>query len=144
MVIAGHAGRWKLVFIIARSLDWTAWRLVPTQASLLEPLNKNRYYGQNSTFNNIKAKHSTLSTYCGTLKDKNVLFERNCFILAHAKAFNPVTKVCRLCLKEVYFIFYKPETSSLNKKTEIFGWCKHIKYWTLKKLLRIKFFFILV
>ena len=94
---------------------------------------KRRYYGHNSSFNNREAKQTSLSRHCWKLKDDNIQFERNWTILAHAKAYNPVTKVCRLCLKEVYHILYKPETASLNSKSEVFGWCKHRKHWALSK-----------
>ena len=92
---------------------------------------KRRYYGHNSSFNNREARQTSLSRHCWNLKDGNIQFDRKWTILAHAKAYNPVTKVCRLCLKEVYYILYKPETASLNSKSEVFGWCKHRQRWTL-------------
>ena len=92
---------------------------------------KRRYYGHNSSFNNRDARQTSLSRHCWNLKDGNIQFNRQWTILAHAKAYNPVTKVCRLCLKEVYYILYKPETASLNSKSEVFGWCKHRQRWTL-------------
>ena len=33
--------------------------------------------------------------------------------------------MCRLCLKESFFILFHPETASLNKKNEIYQSCKH-------------------
>ena len=75
---------------------------------------KARYYGHNTTFNNRDAKQTTLSKHCWNLKDNNIPFSRKWSILSHAKPYNPVKKVCRLFLKEVYFILYKPETASLN------------------------------
>ena len=92
---------------------------------------KRRYYGHNSSFNNRDSRQTTLSRHCWNLKDNNIQFDRKWTILAHAKAYNPVTKVCRLCLKEVYYILYNPETASLNSKSEVFGWCKHRQRWTL-------------
>ena len=94
---------------------------------------KRRYYGHNSSFNNRDSRQTTLSRHCWTLTDNNIQHNRQWTILAHAKAYNPVTKVCRLCLKEVYYILYKPETASLNSKSEVFGWCKHRHRWTLSK-----------
>ena len=97
------------------------------------------FLGQKIAFKNIyhiledfsKFDRPFKSTVCWSLKDINIPFSRNWTILAHAKPYNPVNKVCRLCLKEVYFILYKPETASLNKKSEVFGWCKHRYQWTL-------------
>ena len=92
---------------------------------------KRRYYGHKSSFNKRDSRQTTLSRHCWNLKDNKIQFDRKWTILAHAKAYNPVTKVCRLCLKEVYYILYKPETASLNSKSEVFGWCKHRHRWTL-------------
>ena len=93
---------------------------------------KGRYYGHNRSFNIREAKQTTLSRHCWNLKDKKIPFDRKWTILTHAKPYNPVTKVCRLCMKEVFYILYKPETASLNKKNEVFGWCKHRQHWTLQ------------
>ena len=68
---------------------------------------KGRYYGHNRSFNNRKAKQTTLSRYCWSLKDKKVQFDRKWTILSHAKPFNPVTRVCRLCMKDVYCFHYR-------------------------------------
>ena len=103
---------------------------------------KRRYYGHNSSFNNRDARQ-TLSRHCWNLKDNNIQHNRQWTILAHAKPYNPVTKACRLCLKEVYYILYKPETASLNSKSEVFGWCKHRQRWTLSHAWGIKIFYFL-
>ena len=44
------------------------------------------------------------------------------------KGYNPITGVCQLCLKESYFILFKTETASLNKRGEIFTPCPHRKF----------------
>ena len=36
--------------------------------------------------------------------------------------------MCRLCLKESFFILFHPETASLNKRTEIYQGCKHKQF----------------
>ena len=75
---------------------------------------------------------TTLSHHIWELKDNNVPYNTKWSILSKASTFNPVTKKCRLCLKEVYYILYKPETATLNSRSEVFGWCKHRKQWSLK------------
>ena len=55
-------------------------------------------------------------------------FEVKWKILARAKGYNPITGLCRLCLKEKFFILYKTETASLNKRSEIFTPCPHRKF----------------
>ena len=96
---------------------------------------KERFYGHNRNINvrNGPGNHGTsLSHYIWELKDNNVPYETKWSIMSKAKTYNPVTKKCRLCLKEVYYILYKPETASLNSRNEVFGWCKHRKQWSLK------------
>ena len=40
---------------------------------------------------------------------------------AKAKAFNPVTNVCCLCLTEKYFLMFKPEVANINSRSEFFS-----------------------
>ena len=58
---------------------------------------------------------------CDQSIDYNITWK----ILARAPGYNPVTKMCRLCLKESFLILFHPETASLNKKNEIYQGCKH-------------------
>ena len=92
---------------------------------------KSRFYGHNSDINNKSNSGTKLSQHIWKLKDNNIPYDIKWTILAKAKTFNPVTKKCRLCLKEVFYILFKPETASLNARTEVFGWCKHRKQLTL-------------
>ena len=48
-----------------------------------------------------------------------VPYETKWSILAKAKIFDPVAKIFRLCLKKVFFILFKPETASLNARSEV-------------------------
>ena len=92
---------------------------------------KKRFYGHNGNINNRDQTGTKLSKHIWDLKDNNIPYETKWSILAKAKTFNPVTKKCRLCLKEVYYILYRPETASLNSRSEVFGWCRHKKQLTL-------------
>ena len=94
---------------------------------------KSRFYGHNGSMNNRRQKQTTLSNHVWDLKDNNIPYEIKWTILSKAKTFNPVTNKCRLCLKEMYYICYKPETASLNSRSEIYGDCKHKEGWTLAK-----------
>ena len=92
-----------------------------------------RQHLQNGGMRNGPGNAGTaLSHYTWHLKDNNIQFNTKWSILSKANTFNPTTKKCRLCLKEVYYILYKPETASLNSRNEVFGWCKHRKQWALK------------
>ena len=86
-------------------------------------------YGHNTDFRHKRIgtskKGTTLSKYIWTLKDPDdcnvepcpdkIDYEIKWKILARAKGYNPITGLCRLCLKEKYFLLFKPETASLNK-----------------------------
>ena len=45
--------------------------------------------------------------------------------LGRAPDYNPVTKTCRLCTLEKFFIVYHPTRASLNQRSEIFTPCLH-------------------
>jgi len=53
--------------------------------------------------------------------------------LAHAKPFDPVTGVCRLCLLEAYYITFDPENCTLNTREEFWGSCPHRAKFLLSK-----------
>ena len=97
---------------------------VPMCTGLAGNTFKERFYGHNRNINTRPGPKNTgtsLSKYIWQLKDNNVPYNTKWSILSKAKTFNPITKKCRLCLKEVYYILYKPETASLNAKSEVFG-----------------------
>ena len=46
-------------------------------------------------------------------------------IIDRGKPFSPTAGVCQLCLKEKFYILYKPSMASLNSRNEIFNSCRH-------------------
>ena len=68
---------------------------------------------------------SRLVSHVWELKDNGTDYTVNWKLLERAPAFNPITKKCRLCLKEKYFIMYRSNSSSLNKRSEVFNTCRH-------------------
>ena len=92
---------------------------------------KDRYNKHNSDFNNHKQKNSTeLSKHIWRLKEKNTPYLLTWKIIAKTKPFtpfNPTRRSCQLCLKEKYFIMFRPEGASLNSRNEIFATCRHRK-----------------
>ena len=52
--------------------------------------------------------------------------------LKRAKPYNPASKSCNLCLLEKYFIIFKPEMTSLNKRNELVSSCRHANKFLLK------------
>ena len=110
---------------------------VETYTGLASGTFKSRFYGHNRQMNNratgTNGKGTKLSQHVWDLKDANIPFNTKWSILAKASSFNPITGKCRLCLKEVYYILFKPETASLNSRIEAFGYCQHKKQWALEK-----------
>ena len=96
-------------------------------------------YRHHTTFNNPALRSETaLADYIWDLQCPDRCYERGVEecehsidyeitwkILARAPGYNPITGICRLCLKESFLILFHPETASLNKKTEIYQSCKH-------------------
>ena len=56
-----------------------------------------------------------LSAHVWELKDKGHTYTITWQILARASSYNPSSGMCRLCLKEKFFIMFAPATASLNK-----------------------------
>ena len=87
---------------------------------------KKRYNGHRYTFNHRDAPNSTtLSTHLWKLTDMNKNYDLKWNILDRAPDFNPVTRKCRLCLKEIFYIMFQPEGATLNKRSELFSTCRH-------------------
>ena len=87
---------------------------------------KTRHYRHRSTFKNRKLEHdTTLASYIWTLKDQNTDFRINWTQVGRAPRFNPISKKCRLCIKEKYHIIFQPEGALLNKRSELFSTCRH-------------------
>ena len=76
--------------------------------------------------NNPKYKSSTtLSSYIWKLKEEKRAFSIKWKIIDRGAPYNPISKVCRLHAKESYYILYRRDMASLNKKSEIFHNCVH-------------------
>ena len=68
---------------------------------------------------------SSLVGHVWDLKDNQTDFEVTWKKLDYAQPYNSVTKKCRLCLREKFFIMYRKDDSSLNKRSEVFNTCRH-------------------
>ena len=73
------------------------------------------------------ANSIALSRQIWELKDKNENYDIVWSITDRAPTFNPITRACRLCLKEKYYIMFYPHLASLNERTEFFSTCRHRK-----------------
>ena len=50
------------------------------------------------------------------------------YLEKNVPTFNPVTRKCRLCLREKFNIVLRPDLASLNSRQEIFGHCRHMTF----------------
>ena len=85
---------------------------------------KKRYNAHNADFRNNDNK-TRLSTHINKLKEENKNYQLKWEILDRAPTHNPVSRKCRLCLKEIYYIIFRPDSASLNSRNELFNTCRH-------------------
>ena len=87
---------------------------------------KKRWYRHNSDFRKQENERDTrLSSHIWALNEENKPYEIKWKIMDRAPAFNPVKKKCRLCLKEIYYIIFHPDSATLNSRNELFNTCRH-------------------
>ena len=97
-----------------------------TYIGLCAPPFKTRLANHKKSFKFEKYRKETiLSQYIWGLKNENVDFDIKWKIVDRAKPFSPVSGICGLCTSEKYYIIFKPELASLNKKEEINNYCLH-------------------
>ena len=95
---------------------------------------KVRYKDHKKSFNHQKwSDETTLSTYIWDLKGKNIDYDIKWQVVDRAPQFSPVSKVCRLCTLEKYYILFVPERASLNKNEEVYKPCPHKPFLLLDK-----------
>ena len=99
---------------------------VNTYTGLTSRTFKDRFYEHRSSFaNRDHPNPTTLSTHVWDLKQKNKNFEVSWSVIDRANAFDPVTRKCRLCLKEKYHIIFQPTGATLNQRSELYSTCRH-------------------
>ena len=71
-------------------------------------------------------------------KARGSAWKANWKILDRGQPFNPVTKTCKLCVRERFFILRKPHLASLNHRQEIGTFCPHIRMSLLRNVEKVK------
>ena len=95
---------------------------------------KKRWSKHEGNFEKVAEKNdTTLSSHIWKLKEEGKNYDIKWEIMDRAPNFNPVSKKCRLCLKEVYYILFHPDSASLNSRNEVFNSCRHKKSKLLAK-----------
>ena len=76
-----------------------------------------------------------MSKYVGKLEARNIPYDISWSILLRAPTYSPITKSCRLCLLEKYFIMFDLAGATLltlNVNSEFFSTCLHEQKLLLK------------
>ena len=71
---------------------------------------------------------SELSKYMWKLKDKNIICKIEWKIVDRAPKFTPVSKTCKLCTLERFYLLCKKESYTLNKNKEFGDECLHKRF----------------
>ena len=87
---------------------------------------------QTSFRHRSKRNETELSKYIWYLKDRQKSFHVNWRILRSCQPYSNVSKKCNLCLQEKYFIIFRKDLSSLNKRNELASSCRHRNRLSLK------------
>ena len=94
---------------------------------------KERYRNHQTSFKHRSKRNETeLSKYIWDLKDRQKSFDVNWRILRSCQPYSNVSRKCNLCLQEKYFIIFRKDLSSLNKRNELASSCRHRNRLSLK------------
>ena len=91
-----------------------------------------RHQNHKTTFKD--RNHSTkseLSKHIWTLKDLDTSYILSWEILDKAQKFSPISKTCKLCTLERYYLICKPKSYTLNKNIEFADECLHKRFMKL-------------
>ena len=109
------------------SHQWRSWEYVEQATDF-----KDRFNAHSRSFRIRDPKiQTTLSTHIWNLKDQNVNHSVTWQIIEKTRSFNPITLQCLLCISEAVNIL-NPNLSTLNSRSEIYGYCRHRKKYLLK------------
>ena len=100
---------------------------------------KTRWRHHHKSFNNGDYKHETvLSTHIWDCKTRGSTYSVSWKILDRGQPFNPVTKICKLCVRERFYILRKPHLATLNHRQEIGTFCPHVRTSLLRNIKKVK------
>ena len=97
---------------------------------------KSRLSTHKHSFINPNANQTYLSRHILKLKNEGIEPTVSWKMIDRGKSYSPVSGVCQLCVKEAFYILFRPEMAELNKRSEIFSACIHRKSKLLVKVSR--------
>jgi hypothetical protein len=103
-----------------------------TYIGLCETDFKTRYRNHKTSLTHNSKRNSTeLSKHIWDLKDKNIQYALTWKKLNTATPYNNNSKKCNLCTTEKFYILYKTNMATLNKRQEITNTCRHSRSYLL-------------
>ena len=96
-----------------------------TYTGLTERTFKIRLGEHKYDFRHEKDRTTTLSSYIWKLKKQGIPYNITWKVITRSRSFDPTTRSCQLCLKEKYYIMFRPEGASLNDRRELYATCRH-------------------
>ena len=91
---------------------------------------KRRYYKHEKCLLDENADGQTsLTRYFWKMKNKRENPEIKWkYLEKNIPTFNPITRKCRLCLREKFNIVLKPNLATINSRHELFTHCRHMQF----------------
>ena len=102
-------------------------------AGLCEPEWKSRQYNHTLSFNHREYAKCEIAKEIWRIKDQNGNYNVTWRIVGHAPAYNPTTKICKLCLSEKLYINEHLD-ELLNKRDELISKCMHTRKYELSEM----------
>ena len=97
------------------------------------------WHWANKSFNHERYKHETvLSSHIWECKGRGSTCTVDWKVLDRGQLFNPVTKTCKLCVRERFYIIRKPHLATLNQRQEIGAHCPHVVMSLISKIKKVK------
>ena len=94
---------------------------------------KSRFANHKQSFRNEAYSNQTeLSKHVWQLKKAKVDYTIRWKILDRPQSYSNVTKRCKLCTLEKFYIICKQKLATLNKRTELASTCRHANRFLLK------------
>ena len=99
---------------------------VQTYVGLTSTTFKCRLGNHKKAFKNPNYRTDTsLSKLIWDLKDSETDFSLEWKMLGRAKPYSPISEICNLCTLEKWYILFRPEMATINKKEELNNYCLH-------------------
>ena len=96
---------------------------------------KERHSNHKSSFKHKhKCTDTELSKHIWNLKEQGLEYDLQWRIIDKAKSFSPISKCCKLCTLERYYLIFRTDLHTLNKNTEFGHDCLHKRFLKLSRL----------